>query len=270
MIAFQGPLCAEVLEKLREAGRLPDPARNSLSGLTLCGRPVRAARTGYTGEPVGFELFMAADAAAAVWDGLHREGTRRGMLAAGLGARDTLRLEARMPLYGHELGADPEGREMPAFAFPLARAAVSFAERKGDFIGRDALALQLEAAKRIADGGAAGDTLPRRVLPLAVLDPGVARRGDPLFRGGSKAGVITSGTTVPYWEFDGRGAAARITGRSALRAIALACVDSSLKPGDPLEAEVRGRRLRTLLVGRHGRGDVPPFFQPELAGATGG
>ena len=88
-------------------------------------------RTGYTGEPLCFELFAAADQAAPIWQALIAEGAQ----PVGLGARDTLRLEAGLPLYGHELGPAPEGGEIPIFASPLARFAVSFSPAEGRFRG---------------------------------------------------------------------------------------------------------------------------------------
>ena len=106
MMAFQGKASREVLGSLVESGGLPEPLRNELSVATLRlpgdGRLVEAriARTGYTGEPIAFELFTAAHDEPALWDAL----TEAGAVPVGLGARDTLRLEAGLPLYGHELG----------------------------------------------------------------------------------------------------------------------------------------------------------------------
>jgi len=103
------------------------------------------ARTGYTGEPLGFELFAKASQAAEIWEKL----LELGAMPIGLGARDTLRLEAGLPLYGHELGLDNDGNEIPIFSCPLAKFAVSFAEVKGDYIGREALAKQYIGFKKI-------------------------------------------------------------------------------------------------------------------------
>ncbi|HBL56495.1 MAG TPA: glycine cleavage system protein T, partial [Deltaproteobacteria bacterium] len=110
------------------------------------------ARTGYTGEPIGFELFAPAEKMEAIWARIEEAGKDRGVVAAGLGARDTLRLEAGMPLYGHEFGIDPEGKEIPAFAFPLTAVAVSFSKRKGNFVGRDALRAQFDEIRKIRMG----------------------------------------------------------------------------------------------------------------------
>ena len=114
MLALQGPASRDILAGLLEAGRLPEPRRNELSIVTIGGAPVRVGRTGYTGEPVCFELFVAAAHGPALWDALIAAGA----VPVGLGARDTLRLEAGLPLYGQELGLDPDGRRDPDHELP--------------------------------------------------------------------------------------------------------------------------------------------------------
>jgi len=98
MIAFQGPLSGRILEELLEYGTLPEPFHNSLSEASLFETKVLVARTGYTGEPIGFELFVSAEKAEYIWSKIHEAGKVRGVLPVGLGARDTLRLEAGLPL----------------------------------------------------------------------------------------------------------------------------------------------------------------------------
>lgn len=262
MIALQGPVSKQVLESLVESGSLPKPFRNSLGEITICGTPTLVTRTGYTGEPLGFELFIPADKAETIWSALLNAGKDLGVAPIGLGARDTLRLEAGMPLYGHEFGMDPDGKEIPAFAFPLTRVSVSFSDRKGDFIGRKPLEAQFTAAKALINGTyEPNDALPRRILPMAVLDKGMIRAGDEVFLGEKKVGVVTSGTAAPFWKFEGEGATMRITDESQTRSIALAYVDASLDPGQELEVVVRNRRLKTQLVRFHGRAEAPPFFR---------
>ena len=125
----------------------------------------------------------------------------------GLGARDTLRLEAGLPLFGHELGKDPAGEEIPIFACPLARFAVSFSPLKGAFVGREALATQFAAFKKIKDEDYSSlADLPRIIMPFALRGKGIARAGFRVFRGREEIGFVTSGTMVPYWKTDGRGA----------------------------------------------------------------
>ncbi|MBW1720782.1 MAG: glycine cleavage system aminomethyltransferase GcvT [Deltaproteobacteria bacterium] len=263
MIAFQGPGTKAVLEKAMEGGRLPEPMRNRLSEGIIAGTPIPIARTGYTGEPLCFELFPPADKTEAVWSALYETGRDMGILPIGLGARDTLRLEAGMPLYGHELGLDPEGKEIPIFAITLAPMAVSFNPRKGSFVGREALERQFQALEKIRNGllSSPPEALPRRIHPVAIQDKGIARQGDEVLLRGEKVGVVTSGTMIPYWIFEGEGATMTLTGKSARRAIALALVDSTLQPDTDLEISVRRRRLKGKIVRWHGRSEAPPYFR---------
>ena len=137
-IAVQGPKSDEILQVLTGGEAVTAPKRNALRSLNFEGRSVHVARTGYTGEPLSYEVYIRSEEAVWLWNRLIELGAK----PAGLGARDTLRLEACLPLYGHEMGADPEGKEIPIFAVPLARFAVSFAEHKGNFLGREALERQ--------------------------------------------------------------------------------------------------------------------------------
>jgi aminomethyltransferase len=270
MIALQGPGARTLLELLvDDVATLPAPFRNALSSATIGGIPLRVARTGYTGEPIAFELFAAAQDAEALWMRLHDAGTPLGLLPVGLGARDTLRLEAGLPLYGHELGRDPEGRAIPAYAFPLTSLAVSFAECKGPFVGCRALRAQFEEVQKLKQGHPADPAvLPRRIRPLAILDRGVVRQGDVIRRAGRPIGVATSGTTVPYWIFEGEGARAAIGDGHERRSLALALLDSAVAPDDDVEAMVRGRALQARVVRWHGRADAPPWFRPVPADRT--
>ncbi|MCX5909900.1 MAG: glycine cleavage system aminomethyltransferase GcvT [Deltaproteobacteria bacterium] len=141
MVAFQGPRTKEILGNLlRGTGtRLPDPARNSLGKALIEGVPIIISRTGYTGEPLAFELFIPTDGALQVWEKIIQTGQEEGIAPVGLGARDTLRLEAGLALYGHEFGVDADGKEIPILAVPKAKIAISFSEVKGDYIGKQAL-----------------------------------------------------------------------------------------------------------------------------------
>ena len=262
MIAFQGPLSGQILSEIMRDGNIPETFRNSLSKITVLGTEVLVARTGYTGEPIGFELFAPADKMDAIWSRIEEEGNKKGVAPAGLGARDTLRLEAGMPLYGHEFGIDLEGNEIPAFAFPLTTVAVSFSDRKGDFVGRKSLREQFEEIRKVRMGKyEPSDILPRRFLPIAIKEKGIARQGDEVFLDGKKVGFITSGTMVPYWMFEGEGVTMQITDNQGRRAIALAYVDAITPPDQELEVAVRGKRLCAQLVRWHGRSEAPPFFR---------
>ncbi|MBM3146623.1 MAG: glycine cleavage system protein T, partial [Actinobacteria bacterium] len=180
MLSLQGPQSRAIVESLMEGGLLPDPWRNQLSTIRLAGTDVWVGRTGYTGEPVCFELFAPAERGPALWDALLAAGAA----PVGLGARDTLRLEAGLPLYGHELGEDPEGTEIPVFAVPLAKLAVSLSPLKGEFVGRAPLAKQQAAYTRIVrrDYSMLAD-LPRIIQPVALAGRGVGRQGSEVFRG---------------------------------------------------------------------------------------
>ena len=124
-------------------------------------------------------IHICSEDAAWLWNRLVELGAK----PAGLGARDTLRLEAALPLYGHEMGLDPAGNEMPIFAVPLAKFAVSFAPQKGDFIGRKPLEQQFAAFKRIMNRDFSDlSVLPRRIQPITLLDRGVMRAGMPVYQ----------------------------------------------------------------------------------------
>ncbi|MBT3272619.1 MAG: glycine cleavage system aminomethyltransferase GcvT [Spirochaetales bacterium] len=262
MIAFQGPQTSRILDFLLEEGALPETGHNTLSEGVLAGVPVKMARTGYTGEPVGFELFVDAGSAAEIWDLLYTTGKSKGVVPVGLGARDTLRLEAGMPLYGHEFGTDPDANDIPAYSHPLCGVAVSFTPRKGDFIGRKALLGQYEQVKKLKVGNyLPSKELRRRVRPVALMDKGVLRNGDKLYIDDIEVGVITSGTACPYWLFTGEGANMEITDESVRRSIGLGLVNAEIKYGTPLHAESRGRRLSVQTVRYHGRSEAPPYFR---------
>ena len=262
MIAFQGAQSGRILEFLLEEGFLPEPARNSLGRGVLAGVPVKMARTGYTGEPIGFELFVPADEVEKIWDLLYTTGVSKGVVPVGLGGRDTLRLEAGMPLYGHEYGLDHNGKEIPALSCVLAGIAVSFSSRKGDFIGRKALLEQYEQVKALRKGVyEPSEVLRRRTRPIALMDRGILRTGDRLFLDGVEVGVVTSGTVCPYWLFEGEKTHTRITDTTERRSIGMALIDAEYRSGQELEAEVRGRRLPVRMVRYHGRSEAPPFFR---------
>jgi len=248
MISVQGADSEKLVASMLEAGTLPAPQRNALSIATIEGKTAYLARTGYTGEVVGFELFIPQEIAAQLWGRLHE----RGAMPIGLGARDTLRLEAGLPLYGHEFGMDQDGSDIPIFAVPASKIAVNFAPEKGDFIGKTALQQQYEALQAFAQQNFSQiAALPRRVRLLAVTGKGIARAGDPVFQGERRVGYVTSGTMVPYWKYKGEGAAFQLLEDTGKRAIALALLDSSLPNGAALDVEIRGKRAEAQIVTAH-------------------
>ncbi|MGE5838720.1 MAG: glycine cleavage system aminomethyltransferase GcvT [Deltaproteobacteria bacterium] len=259
MLSLQGPESRRILEGIVDSGSLPEPTRNAVSVAKISGAEVRIARTGYTGEPLCFELFLRREDAARVWVLL----LSKGATPTGLGARDTLRLEAGLPLYGHELGQDPEGREMPLLTFPFARIGVSFSPAKDEFIGRSALAAQFEALGRIMKRDFSMKTvLPRMIQPVALAGRGVARSGAGVFKDGKAVGFVTSGTVVPYWAFEGKGLRSIRTDQRQLRSICMACMDCEVLEGDKVAIDIRGKRVEAVVVPYHLRSEAPPYARP--------
>ena len=259
MLALQGPMSRNLLGDLIQSGPLPEPMRNAVTTVTISDANVMVARTGYTGEPLCFELFARQEHGPMLWDQL----VAKGVTPVGLGARDTLRLEAGLPLYGHELGEDPEGNEIPMMAFPLVKSAVSFSPLKGEFVGRAALVRQFDAlAKIIARDYSMIADLPRLIQPIAVAGRGIARAGARVFKGDKHVGYVTSGTMVPMWAIDGEGLASVQTDQQELRSICLAYIDSDIVEEEKVTIEIRGKAVDAVVVPFHLRSDAPPYAHP--------
>jgi glycine cleavage system T protein (aminomethyltransferase) len=176
LIAIQGPAAAGILAPLTDVDLGAVKYYAGRRG-TVAGRPAWVARTGYTGED-GFEVFCAPDDAETIWTALASAGTPVGLVPAGLAARDTLRLEAGMPLYGNELGPD-----VTPYDAGLGRV-VKF-DKPGGFVGAEALA---ERAK----------SEPRRVLAgLTLASRRVPRHGYAVLADGRECGTVTSGAPSP-------------------------------------------------------------------------
>ncbi len=261
MIALQGPASRGILKELIQSGRLPEPVRNAVSIATIDDATVRIARTGYTGEPLGFEMFIESDRAPMLWDLL----VAKGAAPVGLGARDTLRLEAGLPLYGHELGDDTGGREIPIFACPLAKFSVSFSKLKGNFVGCEELRKQHDAFKKFLYRDFSGiQNLPRMIFSVALAGRGIARQGDKVYKDEQNVGDVTSGTMIPFWQFEGSGLTATQANQSQKRSICLAYLDSDILIDDELTIEIRGKRVKAVVVPHHMRGESPPYARPIL------
>jgi aminomethyltransferase len=273
MIALQGPHTKRVLEKilLEDYAKLPDPWRNRLKVCDLEGEQVQVtiSRTGYTGEPICFELFLPAEKLRLIWERILAIGEEEGIVPVGLGARDTLRLEAGLPLYGHELGFDPQGIEIPIYAVPsAARLAMSFSHLKGEFIGRDILKRQFEEVTARESGKPLPpkerQLVPKRIFPITITGQGIARQGYEVFVKEELIGHVTSGTMVPYWVFSDRGILSEPTDEKKMRSIALAYIDSDLKEGQRIEILHRGKKFEAIIVERHLSGEAPPYAHPIL------
>ena len=270
MLSLQGPGSRRIMEQLLPRGGLPEPGRNNLSVATLDNKPLLIGRTGYTGEPLGFELFADSAHAEALWSRL----IELGAVPVGLGARDSLRLEAGLPLYGNELGLDPEGKEIPIFALSLARFAVSFHRDKGEFIGRAALQEQISDLQKILDRDFKGvGRLKQIIQPISLIGKGVARHGDKVFINDRQVGWITSGTVAPYWKTAGDGLESRQIDEIGKRPVCLGLMDSSLLIGQEIDIDVRGKRIKAVIVPHHLRSEAPPqaraiIREEEVSGAS--
>lgn len=209
-LALQGPLAERILSRLCGGAALPAANYTFAPHLAVAGIDCLVSRTGYTGED-GFELYCAAEKAPALWDALLRAGEPDGLIPCGLGARDTLRLEAAMPLYGHEMNDEISPRETGLGIF------VKLA--KTDFIGKKALEER-------------GTPAVRRV-GLKVTGRGIAREHCPVYAGETRIGETTSGTHCPYLGYPA----------------AMAILDKAhAEPGSAVEVDIRGRRVAAEIV----------------------
>jgi aminomethyltransferase len=210
-LALQGPLAERILQPLTTVELGEIQSFFFASGEV---RSIRCliARTGYTGED-GFEIYCEPAEAERLWRALLESGGPMGLEPAGLGARDTLRLEKGYPLYGHEL--DDTTTPLEAGLEWVTKFA------KGPFIGREALLKQKERG------------VLRKLVGLELLDPGIARRGYALFKNGKSVGQVTSGTKSPT------------LGKS----IALAYVASEEAGlNNSIQVEIRGRKIEAKIV----------------------
>lgn len=208
LLALQGPRFLEVLTAAGVEGDLPDKFYSFTNKATIAGISCVVSRTGYTGE-AGVEMYCEAEDAARLFGALCEAGRPFGLLPCGLGARDTLRFEAGMPLYGHELSDS---------ITPLEAGLQMFVKmNKEDFIGKEAL---LEPPKR-------------KRIGIEMLDRGIARAGYAvLSTGGNALGFVTSGMPSPTLN----------------KNLAMALVDISATDEGEVLLEVRGKRLSARVV----------------------
>ncbi len=258
-IAVQGPKSKDIL-MVMSGGKelLVENAKNALGTIELDGKTVRIAKTGYTGEPIGYEMYCDSADAVYFWNRLIELGAK----PIALGARDTLRMEAALPLYGHEMGDCQLGGEIQAYASPLAKFAVSYNEAKGDFVGRAALLKQFEALKKIMNRDySSNEDLPYRIQPICLTGKGVLRAGFPVYDAytGEELGYVTSGTMIPYFETEGTGIESVITEKTAKRSIGLALMKSHVVTEFELEVDIRGKRVPAVVVSSHISQVAPPY-----------
>lgn len=195
----------EILRKLTEEACIPKKYYHAVFGAEVAGIPCIVSKTGYTGED-GVELYLDSGNAEKMWDILLENGKEEGLIPCGLGARDTLRMEAAMPLYGHEMDDEVSPLETGlGFAVKMS---------KENFIGKAALE--------------AGEGQKRQRIGLKVTGRGIIREHQDVLLGGEKIGVTTSGTHCPYLGYP----------------IAMALVsEGSTELGSKVEVEVRGRKV---------------------------
>ena len=210
LIAIQGPASAEILQPLSTV-ELNELRPFWFAHGHVTEARVTVARTGYTGED-GFEIFVPPNMADAVWRGLLDSGRSVDIVPVGLGARDTLRLEAAMRLYGNDIDESTTALEA-GLGWTLGW--------KKDFIGGDALREQK------AKG------LERKLVGFEMIDRGIARHGYRVMRGDKAVGVVTSGTQTPYLK----------------KAIGMAYVPIDMAPaGTDIDIDVRGRVSRARVI----------------------
>jgi aminomethyltransferase len=212
-IAIQGPKAEEILQKLSAEQDLGTIGFFKFSEeVDLNGKKALVSRTGYTGED-GFEIYCDSNDAVSLWEEILEAGKEDGVIPCGLGARDTLRFEANLALYGQELS--PEISPLEAgigFAVKL--------NKEADFIGKDALKQQKE------------NGLPRKIVGIEMIDRGIPRHGYPVYKGDVRIGEVTTGTQSPTLK----------------KNIGLALIDTKeTELGNEVEVEIRGKRLKAAV-----------------------
>lgn len=213
LLAIQGPASERILQRVCGTDLAALKPFHFADDIPVCGVPALVSRTGYTGED-GFELYVPGESAAELWERLIEAGASEGLVPCGLGARDTLRFEARLPLYGQELSAS---------ITPIEAGLGYFVKLgKGDFIGRDALAQQKEQGA------------PRKLVGIEMIDRGIPRSHYPVFSlEDSSIGEVTTGTQSPTLK----------------RNVGLALIDQAHAAlGTEVLVEIRGKKLRAVVV----------------------
>lgn len=210
-LAIQGPKAEAILQKLVETD-LSAIKYYHFEGGSICGGPAILSRTGYTGE-AGFEVYAAWDQGPVIAEALMKAGEPQGLALTGLGARDSLRLEAGFPLYGHEI-SDTASPYEGGIGWTVKL------KKEVDFVGREAL------AKQKADG------VPRRTVFFVLSDRRIARAGAQVFAGGEQVGEVVSGTQSPVIN----------------QPIGSALINADFVSSENLEVDLRGKRYGLTAV----------------------
>lgn len=211
-LALQGPNAEKILRKLSDANLDELKFYHFLPEIKIQGISALVSRTGYTGED-GFEIYLDPEDAPLVWDKLLEAGKEDSLVPTGLGARDTLRFEACLPLYGQELDKD---------ITPLEAGLGSFVKLdKEDFIGKQALVQQKEAG------------IPRKLVGFEMIDRGIARSHYEVEAEGEKIGFVTTGSFSP----------------SLKKNIGLALVDADFAQiGGEIDILIRNKKLKARII----------------------
>lgn len=213
LLALQGPVAQQVLSALTDEDLSAIRPFRFKDQVELAGHKVLVSRTGYTGED-GFEIYGSPDAVTVLWDEILKAGESHGVVPAGLGARDTLRFEAGLALYGQELSKD---------ITPL-EAGIGFVvklKKENDFIGKAALTAQKEAG------------VPRKSVGIEMIDKGIPRHGYAVYKGDEKIGEVTTGTQSP-------------TLKKNIGLALLAADHQEL--GSEVDVEIRNKRLKAKII----------------------
>jgi aminomethyltransferase len=211
LLALQGPVAREVLQTLTGVP-LGEIKYYWFTTGEVAGVAGTISRTGYTGED-GYEIFVPPASAERVWDAILTAGRSAGVVPAGLAARDTLRLEAAMRLYGNDMDVTTT----------VVEADLNWIVgwNKGDFLGADVLRRQKQ------------EGAPRKLVGFEMIDRAIARHGYDVYVGGDKAGVVTSGTQTPFLK----------------KAIGMAYLPAEgASIGAEFAVDIRGRRARARVV----------------------
>ncbi|SDD60330.1 glycine cleavage system aminomethyltransferase GcvT [Sporomusa acidovorans] len=211
-LALQGPMAETILSKLTDAPLAGLPYYWFIPETIVAGKKVMVSRTGYTGED-GFEIYCHPQEAVDLWEAVMEAGKPYGLMPAGLGCRDTLRFEAALPLYGHELSATITPMEAGLCKF--------ISLDKGEFNGRNVLAQQKQAG------------LKRKIAGFAVTGRGIPRAEYPVVCEGKTIGSVTTGSYAPTLD----------------KNIGLALMEAGYaKIGQKIAIEIRGKQVPAEVI----------------------
>lgn len=213
LLALQGPFAEKVLSKITETDLSSLGFFRFDQEVEISGISTLVSRTGYTGED-GFEIYCQAEDAIRLWELILEAGKEDGVIPCGLGARDTLRFEANLPLYGQELSQDISPLEAGlGFAVKVDKAV--------SFIGQEALRLQKTKG------------IPRKLVGIEMIDRGIPRTHYPVYVGAEEVGKVTTGTQSPTLK----------------KNVGLALINANAAKNDAeVEVEIRGKRLKAKIV----------------------